>query len=103
MSRGELLTLLQMCVNSSTVGLADLPTWLQEYSAKGTTDSYLMMIAQNNIITSIFVEDADVPMKSKLLKMIMKQSCNGKDGNIYHPSLIPYMEGMSPFTMLDPN
>ena len=30
MSRGELLTLLHMCVNSSTVELADLPAWLQD-------------------------------------------------------------------------
>ena len=62
-----------------------------------------MMIAQKNIIASIFFEDADVPMKYQLLKMIMKQSCNGKDGNINRLSLVHAMDGMSPFTMLDLN
>ena len=62
-----------------------------------------MMIAQKNIIASIFFEDADVPMTSQLFKMIMKQSWTVKDGNINFPSLVHTTDGLSPFTMLDLN
>ena len=50
-----------------------------------------------------FFEDADVPMTSQLLKMIIKRSWTDKDGNINRPSLVHAMEGLSPFTMLDLN
>ena len=103
MSRGELLTLIQMCGKASTGNLAGLPAWLQECSAEGTTEPYIMMILQRYITTNNFIEDADVPMISQLLKMIMKRSWTGKDGNINCPPLVHTMYGLSPFTMLDLN
>ena len=103
MSRRDILTLIQMYGKSSTGELADLPTWLQELSAKRTTEPYRMMIVQKYIMANTFFEDADVPMTSQLLKMIMKRSWTGKDGNINRPSLMYDMEGLSPFTMLDLN
>ena len=48
-----------------------------------------------------FYDDADVPLTSPLLKMIIKRSWTGKDGNINRTSLLHAMEGFSPFTMLD--
>ena len=103
MSRGELLTLLQMCGKASTGKIVDLPAWLQECSAKEKTEPYRTMIVQEYIMANTFFEDADLPMTSQLLKMIMKRSWAGKYGNINHPSLVNAMDGLSPFTMLDLN
>ena len=103
MSRGELLTLQQMCDKARTGELADLPAWLQAYPAKGTTYPYIMMIVQKYITSNTFFEDTDVPMTSQLLKMITKWSWTSKYGNINQPSLVHDMDGLSPFTMLDLN
>ena len=54
-------------------------------------------------MANTFFEDADVPMTSQLLKMIMKRSWAGKYGNINHPSLVNAMDGLSPFTVLELN
>ena len=62
-----------------------------------------MMIVQKYIMENTFFEDADVPMTSQLLKMIMKQSWTGKDGNINSLSIVHDMYGMLPFKMLDIN
>ena len=51
-------------------------------------------------MANTFFEDADVLITSQLLKMIMKRSWNGKDGNINRPSLVHGMDSISPFTML---
>ena len=62
-----------------------------------------MIIVQKYIIANTFFEDVYVPMTYQLLKMIVKHSWTGKDGNINRPSLVHAMDGMSPFTMLDLN
>ena len=61
------------------------------------------MIVQKYIMENIFFEDADVPMTSQTLKMIMKRLWTSKYVNIDRPFLVHAMEGMSPFTMLDLN
>ena len=103
MSRRDILTLIQMYCKSSTGELADLPAWLQELSAKRTTEPYIMMILQKYIKENTFFEDADVPMTSQLLKMFMKQSWTVKDRNINRLYLVHTTDGLSPFTMLDLN
>ena len=103
MSKSELLNLLKICGKARTGKLADLPTWLQEFSAKGKTQPYRMMILQNYIMANTLFEDTDVPMTSQLLNMIMKRSWTGKDGNIDRLSLVHDMDGLSHFTMLDLN
>ena len=103
MPRRDILTLIQMYGKSSTGELTDLPAWLQELSAKSTTEPYRMMIVQKYIMANTFFEDADVPMTSQPLKMIMKRSWTGKDGNIDRLSLVHDMDGLSHFTMLDLN
>ena len=62
-----------------------------------------MMIVQKYIIANTIFEDADVPMTTQLLKMIMKRSWTRKYGNINRLSLVHSMDGLSPFTMLDLN
>ena len=62
-----------------------------------------MMIVQNYIMANTFFEDADVPMISQPLKMIMKWSWTGKDGNINCLSLVHDMDGLLPFIILDLN
>ena len=103
MSKSELVTLLQMCGKASTGDLTNLHTWLQDCSDKGMTDPYRQMIVQKYIMANTFFDDADVPLTSQLLKMVMKRAWTGKDGNINRPSLMHAMDGLSPFTMLDLN
>ena len=74
MSKSELAALLQMCGKSITGALTDLPAWLQECADKGTTDHYRKTIVQKYIMTNSYFEDADVPMTTHLLKMIMKRA-----------------------------
>ena len=93
-------TLLQICGNSSTVTLADLPAWFQDCADKGTTDPYRQMIVQRYVMENTYFDDADVLLTSQLLKMVMKRAWTGKDGNINRPSLLHAMDGLSPFTML---
>ena len=50
---------------------------------------------------NIYYDDADVPLTAPLLKMIMKRSWTGRDGNVTRPLIVQAMEGMSPFTILD--
>ena len=103
MSRGDLLTLLQMCGKASTGELADLPAWLRECSSKGTTEPYRIMIVQKYVMANTFFEYAYGPMTSQPLKMIMKRSWTGTDENINCLSLVHDIDGLSPFTMLDLN
>ena len=103
MSKSELSTLLHMCGKLSTGALMDLPTWLQDCLDKGTMDMYRQMIVQKYIMANTYFDDADVPLTSQLLKMVMKRACTGKDGNINRPFLMHAMDGLSLFTMLDLN
>ena len=50
---------------------------------------------------NVFYNNADVPLTSSLLKMVIKRAWTGKDGNVTQPSLVHAMEGLSPFLMLD--
>ena len=102
-SRGELLTLLQMCGKSSIDKLSDLFVWLQLCASKVTTEPYIMMIVLKYIMENTFFEFLDVLMSSQLLKINMNRSCSGKDGNINRPSLVHAMGGLSPFNMLHLN
>ena len=52
-------------------------------------------------MSNTFYDDSNVPLTSPFLKMIIKRSWTGKDGNINRPSLLYDMEGLSPFTILD--
>ena len=70
---------------------------------KGMTDPYRHMIIQKYVTANTYFDDADVPLTSQLLKMVMKRAWTGKDGNINHPSLLHAMDGLLPFTMLDLN
>uniref|UniRef100_A0A7S2R2L1 Uncharacterized protein n=1 Tax=Eucampia antarctica TaxID=49252 RepID=A0A7S2R2L1_9STRA len=103
MSKSELITLLLMCDNPTTGTFSGLPLWLQDCADKGTTDHYRLTIVQKYVMANVYYDDADVPMTAQMLKMIMKRAWTGKDGNINRPSLVHAMDGLSPFTMLDPN
>ena len=97
MSNSELNNRLQLCGKSTTDDSADLPFWMQDCAAKETSDPYKITIIQKAIMENIYYEDADVPLTAPLLKMIMKRSCTGRDGNLTHPSLVHATEGLSPF------
>ena len=90
-----------MCGKSTTGDSADLSLWMQDYAAKGTSDPYKMTIIQKAMMENAYYDGADVPLTAPLLKMIMKRSWNGRDGNVTRPSLVHAMEGLSPFTILD--
>ena len=61
------------------------------------------MIVHKYIMVNTYVGDADVPLTSQLLKMVMKRAWTGKDGNINRTSLMQAMDGLYQFTMLDLN
>ena len=74
-----------MCGKSTTGDSADLPLWMQDCAEKGTREPYKMTIIQKAIMANIYYDDADVPLTAPLLKMIMKRSWNGRDGNVTRP------------------
>ena len=90
-----------MCGKSTTGDSADLPLWVQDCAAKETSNPYKMTTIQKAIMTIVYYDDADVPLTAPLLKMIMKRSWTGRDGNVTRPLIVQAMEGMSPFTILD--
>ena len=93
--------ILQMCGKASTGDMMDLPAWMQECTTKGTSKHYKSIIIHKFLMLNTFYDDADVPLTSPLLNMIIKRAWTRKKGNINRPSLIHAMEGLSPFTMLD--
>ncbi len=98
MSEREQNQLCTMCglVDGSDIDL--LPIWIRECAAKGMTDTYRQNVIRAHIMENSFYEDAEVPLTSALLKMIVKRAWMGKDGNIKKPSLVNAMEGLTPFT-----
>ena len=101
MSKSELAMTCKMCGQPATGTLADLPTYFAECAAPNTSDNYKMLVIRKWIMGNVFYEDADVPLTSSLLKMVIKRAWTGKDGNITRPSLVHAMDGLSPFLMLD--
>ena len=83
--------------------MTDLPAWIQDCAAKGTSEQYKLTIIHKYIMETALYDDADVPLTSLLLKMILKRNWTGKDGKVTRPSLLHAMEGLSPFTMIDLN
>ena len=101
MSKSELALTCRMCGQSDTGSLADLPAYFSECAAANTSDNYKMLVIRKWIMGNVFYDDADVPLTSSLLKMVIKRAWTGKDGNVTRPSLVHAMEGLSPFLMLD--
>ena len=103
MSKNELAVNLQICGQAITGEVTNLPSWIQYCAAKGTSEHYKLTMIQKYIMANAFYDDADVPLTSPLLNMIMKRAWTEKDGNVTRPSLLHAMEGLSPFRMLNPN
>ena len=101
MSKSELAMTCRMCGQPDTGSLADLPAYFSECAAANTSDNYKMLVIRKWIMGNVFYDDADVPLTSSLLKMVIKRAWTGKDGNVTRPSLVHAMEGLSPFLMLD--
>ena len=81
-------TTLQMCGKLSTGDMMDLPECMQEYSTKSTSKHYKSSIIHKFVMTNTFYDDANVPLITRLLKMIINKAWTGKDGNINMPSLL---------------
>ena len=52
-------------------------------------------------MSNYYYDEADIPITVPLLKVIIKRSWAGKDGNVKRPSLLNAIEWLSPFAMLD--
>ena len=48
-----------------------------------------------------FYDNAEVSITSLLLKMVMKRTWTGKDGNVTRLSMLHAMDELSPLLMLD--
>ena len=101
MSEGELQATLVMCGQASSGSMADLPRWIQDCAARGTSEQYQLTIIRKWLMTATFFDDADLPLTTTLLKTIRKRAWTGRDGNVTRPSLINALEGLSPFAMMD--
>ena len=101
MSKQELAVTLEMCGLPATASHSDLPEWFIKCSEKGNSEQFKMQIIRKHIMNNAKYEDAEVPLTSVLLKLVLKRNWIGKDGNIKRPSLIHAADGLSPFLVLD--
>ena len=97
----EISALLQMCGELSTASPSLLPQWVHLCAQKNTSDEYKYTIIRKHIMDNVVFNDADVPLTTPLLKMIVKRKWLGKDGDTRLPSILNAMEGLSPFPMAD--
>ena len=88
MYRIKLNNILQILDKANTGDMIDLPAWMQECATKGTIKHYKSIIIQKFLMSNTFYDDANIPLTSPLLKMIIKRAWTGKHGNINRPSLL---------------
>ena len=91
-----------MCGEASSGSMDLLPIWMTDCATKGVSESYKVTIIRKWIMSNEFYDDAEVPLTANILKMALKRSWTGKDGNIMRPSLINAIEGLSPFAIVRP-
>lgn len=101
MSDQEVSTLLEMCGELLTADPILLPQWFHDCARKNTLDEYKQTILCKHTMNSNAYDDAEVPLTLTMLKMIVKRSWVGKDGDARSPSLLNAMEGLSPFFMAE--
>jgi hypothetical protein len=97
MSTQECEMTLEMCGLNVDSDPELLPTWIKSCAAKGMNEQYKLILIRKHIMSTTYYDDAEVPLTSQLIKMVMKRSWVGKDGNVRFPSLINALEGLSPF------
>ncbi len=97
----ELTATLRMCGLPATGSSGDLPPWFTDIQGKALTDQFHLNIVRAHLTSHTHYDDAEVPMTTPLLKMLIKRAWVGKDGNIKRPSLLHATDGLSPFICQD--
>jgi hypothetical protein len=101
LSKQELQTTLAMCSEPKTGTIDDLPPWFGTIAEKGMNEQFKLTVIHKHLMENMYYDDADIPLSTPLLKMALKRSCVGKNGNIHRPSLIYATDGLSPFSCLE--
>ena len=98
LSQMESRQMLQMCGFEATSSPTLLPSWLRKCHEANMTKSMKMQVVQNLLNPSDgYFDDAEVPLTSTILQMIVDRHWHGKDG--LRPSYTTAMDGLSPFSM----
>ena len=100
-SNQELQSTLAMCGEPMTGTINELPPWFGTIAEKGMNEQFKLTVIRKHLMENMYYDDADVPLSTPLLKMALKRSWVGKDGNIRRPSLIHATDGLSPFVCLE--
>lgn len=97
MSTRELRMTLRMCGREEDGGLVLLPEHFRTVLERGSGDDFKRNLIREHIVNTSYYDDAEPPLTTTLLKMILKRQWLGKEGDIHNPSLLNALEGLSPF------
>ena len=97
MSARELRMTLRMCGRDEDGGMILLPEHFRTVLEKGSGDDFKRNLIREHIVNTSYYDDADPPLTTTLLKMVLKRQWLGKEGDIHNPSLLNALEGLSPF------
>jgi len=100
MSEQELEVTTLQCTGRAGAPQESLPAWFASIAAKGMGESFKLQIIRKHLIANEFYEDAEVPLTTTLLKMIVKRQWAGT-GNHRRPTIASAFEGLSIFAMID--
>jgi hypothetical protein len=97
MSARELRMTLRMCGREEDGDNTLLPTHFRTVMEKGSGDDFKRNLIREHIVNTTYFDDAEPPLTTTLLKMVLKRQWLGKEGDIKNPSLLNALEGLSPF------
>ena len=64
---------------------------------KGSGDNFKRNLIREHIVNTTYYDDAEPPLTTTLLKMVLKRQWLGKEDDIKNPSLLNALEGLSSF------
>ena len=97
MSARELRMTLRMCGREEDGDDTLLPAHFRTVMEKGSGDDFKRNLIREHIVNTTYYDDAEPPLTTTLLKMVLKRQWLGKEGDIKNPSLLNALEGLSPF------
>jgi hypothetical protein len=97
MSVRELRMTLRMCGRDEDGDVNLLPAHFRTVLEKGSGEEFKRNLIREHIVNTSYYDDAEPPLTTTLLKMVLKRQWLGKEGDIQNPSLLNALEGLSPF------
>jgi hypothetical protein len=97
MSARELRMTLRMCGREEDGDNTLLPAHFRTVMERGSGDDFKRNLIREHFVNTTYYDDAEPPLTTTLLKMVLKRQWLGKEGDIKNPSLLNALEGLSPF------